>query len=258
MMHMTPELLERMAKQRVLKLSEGLLHFFKEEYPKECKLIGETNLKTFCTISTQKAYTYGAQNYGELKTYTHMAWILGIGFDDDPLYPWIPEILMGDDPLAYRLELLQDKIDANKITIGTYEQLIAYDQALNKLLRINFARIKDLKTYTQIVEILASVYPQRVEALGGKAILKENLESLCHQKTIRYNIHHPIGIFVYAALVFFLGHRVDEDPLYPWAKKYLNDEEPRMAYKLDKLVKVIEKRVRNLHRETEQTLKELS
>jgi len=62
---------------------------------------------------------------------------------------------------------------------------------------------------------------------------------------------------VYAGLVFFLGHQVDDDPLYGWANKYLNADEPHMAHKLDRLIKVIEKRVRNMRREIEITMEGL-
>ncbi len=257
MMQITPELLERMAQQRVLKLAEALAYFFQEEYPKECKRIGKTNVKTFCTISAQKAYVYGAQNYEEMKSYAQLAWILGIGFDTDPLYPWIQKTLSQDEPFGYKIEILKEYINTN-IMMTSYEQLHSYHAALQKLLKLNFARIKELASYDDIVEILVYLYPQRAQIMADRTVFKEKLKSICHEKTIRYNIHHPIGVFAYAALVFFLGHRVDDDPLYPWVRKYLNDEESRMAYKLDKLVKVIEKRVRNLHREVEQTLKELS
>ena len=256
MMHMTPELLERMAQQRVLKLSEGVAYTLKEHYPKACRVMGDTQLKKFCETCAKKAYDYGAETYGELKTYTHMAWILGIGFDDDPLYPWIQELLTQEEPFEYRLEALAEKIE-EIYYFNTYEELQVYQEALSRLLTLNFADIKTFTSYTDIVNTLESIYPQRVEALGGKAVFKERLKQACYKKTIRYNIDHSIGIFVYAGLVFFLGHRVDDDPLYGWAKKYLNDDEPRMAYKLDKLVKVIEKRVRHMHRDITLALKEL-
>jgi len=248
--------LEGMAQHRLRSLSVAMGESFREHYPKECRLMGKDGLKRFCDICTQKAYGYGAENFGELKSYATLAWVLGIGFDDDPLYPWIAQILAKEEPFEWRVEEIQDRV-FEVFYFSTLQQLQEYEDALQKLLQLNFATIKKFTNYTDVVNTLERIYPQRVKVLGGKELLKENLKRACYEKTVRYNIDHPIGVFVYAGLVFFLGHKVDDDPLYGWAKKYLNSEEPRMAHKLDRLVKVIEKRVRNIQREIKAIIKEL-
>ena len=250
---LTDDFLESLAQGRLEQLNNALMHEYQRLYPKRCRVLGEDNLKAFCTYTGQKAYEYGASNYGELKTYSFAAWVLGTGFDDDPLYPEIQSILQSEDDFESKMEELEE-IVSSRYYLHTTEQLEAYMQALQKLLTINFAKIKELTSYTQIVALLKVVYPQRMEMLGGETRVKEALKSSCHEKILRYNINHPIGIFVYATLVFFLGHKVDDDPLYAWARLYLNDNEPRMAYKLDRLVKVTEKRIKNAKRQIEQIL----
>jgi hypothetical protein len=255
-MRVDDTLLERMAEKRLLELSDAMVQMYKKQYPKQCKIIGDKALKRFCKHCVDKADAYGANNYGELKVYTSLAWVLGTGFDDDPLYPWIAETLAEDVAFEERVEEITDRVH-ELYSFTTLEQLQVYDEALKRLLQLNFAAIKKFTSYVDIVRTLEHVYPQRAEALGGSEVLKEHLKRACYQKTIRYNIDHPIGIFVYAGLVFFLGHQVDDDPLYGWANKYLNADEPRMAHKLDRLIKVIEKRVRNMRREIEITMEEL-
>ncbi len=254
-MHIDEALLERMAQKRLVRLSNILRETFREQYPKECRILGDTQLKIFCDKCVNKAYGYGATDYGELKAYALLAWILGIGFDDDPLYPWVKEILEKEVPFESKTEEITEMVNA-LYYFTTQEQLQNYKEALERLLKLNFATIKQFTSYADIVKTLQTIYPQRVKVLGGAEQVKEALKYACHGKTIRYNIDHPIGIFVYATLVFFLGHRVDDDPLYSWAKKYLNSDEPQMAHKLDRLIKVIEKRVRNLIREIEKSTKE--
>jgi len=43
---------------------------------------------------------------------------------------------------------------------------------------------------------------------------------------------------------------------YAWVRKYLSDTEPRMAYKLDRLVRVIRKRIKKNKRYIDKVLKE--
>lgn len=250
---LTDTFLEELAQGRLAQLSNALVHEYQRLYPKRCRVLGEDNLKAFCTHTSQKAYEHGALNYGELKAYSFVAWVLGTGVDDDPLYPEIQSILQSEDDFESKMEEIEE-IVSSRYYMHTTEQLEAYTQALQKLLTINFTKINKLTNYSQIVALLKSIYPQRVEILGGETRVKEVLKYACHEKILRYNINTPIGIFVYATLVFFLGHKADDDPLYAWARLYLNNDEPHMAYKLDKLVKVIEKRIRNAKRQIEQIL----
>jgi len=255
-MHVDGLLLERMAEKRLLGLSDAVTKTLKEQYPKQCRILGDAELKSFCDECVTKAYKYGASNYGELRSYTALAWVLGSGFDDDPLLPWAQEILESEELFENKIEDMTNRVH-DVYYFATLKKLQEYQDALNRLLGLDFSDIKKFTSYVDVVRTLEYIYPQRVEALGGRDLLKERLKVACYEKTIRYNIDHPIGIFVYASLVFFLGHKVDDDPLFGWAKKYLNDDEPRMAHKLDRLVKVIEKRVRNMHREIEAAVEEL-
>lgn len=254
-MRIDDTLLERMAQKRLMRLSGSLVEILKDEYPKQCRVLGDAGLKIFSDRCVLKAYGYGANNYGELRAYTFLAWVLGVGFDDDPLYPWVKEILIQEEPFENRTDEIAD-IVYSAYHFNTLEQLEEYRGALTRLLGLNFTEIKKFTSYVEIVELLERVYPQRVQLLGGVEKLKESLKLACYQKAIHYNINHPIGIFVYAGLVFFLGHKVDDDPLYAWAKKYLNSDEPQMAHKLDRLIRVIEKRVKNMIREIDTTLEE--
>jgi len=253
---LTDTFLEELAQGRLVQLNNALMHEYQRLYPKRCRVLGEDNLKAFCMYTSQKAYEYGASNYGDLKTYSFVAWVLGTGFNDDPLYPEIQSILQSEDDFESKMEEIEELV-SSRYYLHTTEQLEAYMQALQKLLTINIAKVKDITNYTQVTALLKAIYPQRMEMLGGEIHMHEALKYACHEKILRYNINHPIGIFIYATLVFFLGHKVDDDPLYAWARLYLNDDEPRMAYKLDRLVKVIEKRVRNLQREMQMSLEEL-
>jgi len=93
--------------------------------------------------------------------------------------------------------------------------------------------------------------------LGGVEKVSVLLNMATSDKLKQYKLEHPISIFIYTSLVFFLGSGVDDDPLYHWVRKYLNSDEPNMAIKVDTLVKVIRKRVRNNIRNIENSLEEV-
>ena len=253
MMHMTPELLERMAKQRVLKLAEALAQEFLAFYPKRCKILTKPRLKAFTERCALDAYGYGAENYGELKSYAYIAWHLGVGFAHDPFYASLGTLFTTDLPFSSKIEEATAYFFQN-FNPEEKDYIITYNQALHRLLKLDFKKLSRLQNYTHIAKVLEAVYPQRVEKLGGVEHISNALALSCEGKIMRYNIQHPIGIFTYGTLCFFLGSDIDTDPLYPWAEKYLNDPEPKMAYKVDRLIKVIRKRVKkeNIRLETMQ------
>ena len=256
MMHMTPELLERMAQKRRHMLAKRLSSDLEDLYPKRMRTLGEKQRFTFAQLCTEESHGLGCTTYGELKSFAFVALQLGTGFATDPLYSEIVHIFNTEDIFALKMEKIIHYAFKHTFYVHDEASLKAYQTALHNLLRVDLKKIKQMTSYQEIVQVLEEIYPQRVKALGGKDVLKERLKHACYKKTIRYNIDHPIGIFVYTGLVFFLGHKVDSDPLYAWVEKYLNSTESRMAYKLDKLVRVIRKRIKNNIRYIEKELKE--
>ena len=256
MIQVSAELLERMAQQRKEMLAKRLSRDLEDLYPKRMRTLGEKQRFRFARLCTDESYTLGCRTYGELKAFAFVALQLGVGFATDPLYSAMTPLLYIEDAFALKMEKIIQYIFSHTLYIHDEASLRAYKEALYKLLCVDLKQIKQMRNYQELVAVLEVIYPERVKALGGKEVLKEHLQYACYNKTIRYNIHHPIGIFVYATLVFFLGHNVDDDPLYPWVKRYLNDKEPRMAYKLDTLVKVIRKRIKSNLRAIEKALKE--
>jgi len=255
-MKVSNELLDSMAKKRVLRLSSVLKDDLRELYPKRCRVMGEAHLSEFADRCALDAFSYGCNSYGELKAYAFLALFLGIKFHDDPLYPWVSDTLIKNQPFSLKIETISEVFFKQHFQ-GEEESLQTYNKALETLLKVNFKYISTFKTYTEIALGLEKIYPERMKLLGGVEKVAVLLNLATSDKLKLYKLEHPISIFTYVSLVFFLGSGVDDDPLYHWVRKYLNSNEENMAIKVDTLIKVIRKRVRNNIRKIENSLKEV-
>ena len=255
-MKVSNELLDSMAKKRVLRLSKILAVDLKELYPQRCRTMGESHLLEFTDTCALDAFNYGCNSYGELKAYAFLAFFLGIKFHDDPLYPWVSDTLIKNQPFSLKIETISVVFFKQHFQ-GKEENLQAYNKALKTLLKVNFKYINTFKTYTEIALGLEKIYPERMKLLGGVEKVAVLLNLATSDKLKLYKLEHPISIFTYVSLVFFLGAGVDDDPLYHWVRKYLNSNEENMAIKVDTLIKVIRKRVRNNIRKIENSLEEV-
>jgi len=107
-MKISQELLDSMAKKRVLRLSIVLKDDLKKLYPKRCKTMGDSHLSEFTDRCALDAFNYGCNTYGELKAYAFLAFFLGIKFADDPLYPWVSDTLLKDQDFSLKIEHISE------------------------------------------------------------------------------------------------------------------------------------------------------
>jgi hypothetical protein len=206
-----------MTQKRLEHLAEMLTHELKNLYPKRMRTVGKGQTFAFALACAQESHRLGCTNYGELKAYSFVALQLGIGFATDPMYPFVRQILEKEEIFSLKMEEIMHYTLTNLYASDT-ASLCTYQTALLNLLKVDLAQVKTFTTYTEIVGVLEQVYPQRVKALGGMEHVFDAIKASTHTKPEVYNMHHPIGIFVYAFLVFFLGHKIDHDPLYAWVE----------------------------------------
>jgi len=254
-MRVDAKFLESMAEKRALRLSRMLHIEIKTLYPKRAKILGEKNLKEFSERCALDTYSLGCKNYGELKAYSFIAMHLGIGFSSDPQYPWVRDVLHKNESFNLKVEALS-KVFFEGYYNGTEESLTAHSQALKKLSKVQVSEVEKLRKYSEITKVLEEIYPERVAQLGGVEKLSNALAQASHEKIKTYGLAHPTGVFIVSTLVFFLGADVDNDPFYPWVAKYLKSEEDSMSIKIEQLLKVIQKRIKNNIRNIDKILGE--
>jgi len=240
-MMLTQKFLLAMGQKQEEAMVEDLVLEFKKLFPKRCRILGDTHLKTVIRHCQKRASIYGYTHSDELSKYITLAFYLGTYFDEDPLYPWIQEILRENSSLGVRLDNLNKKF-LTLINTSMGEDFSLMIEAFDKFLHIKKESLNNLKDHNEIVQILTAIYPQRMQIIGRK-----NFRSIIeaqYDKLKRYNIYTPLGVYVHASVVFLLGSKVDADPLYAWVGKYLNASYLSQEEKLDILYEKTMHRVR--------------
>jgi len=238
---LTQKFLLDMEKKQEEGMIEDLVVEFKTMFPKRCRILGDTHLVTVIKHCQKRASLYGYTHRDELSKYITLAFYLGTYFDEDPLYPWVQEILREDSSLGVRLDSLNEKfLTLIDTTMG--EDFSLMIEAFNKFLHIKKEYLTNLKDHTEIVKILTAIYPQRMQILGEENF-RRIIESQ-YDKLKTYNMYTPLGVYTHASVVFLLGSKVDQDPLYAWVGKYLNAPYVSQEQKLDVLYEKTLHRVR--------------
>lgn len=217
MSFLTESFLEGMKKEQEEEILALLTKEFKEMFPTRCRVLGEKNLKFFTEHCQAKAKYYEYEKYIDLKRYAIVAFFLGTYFEEDRLYPWVENIFKKRKSFHFKVEELLAKFNEKYLTVvGQESQHL--EQALMRLERLR-PELIDMTTYAEIVQLLKSIYPQRVEELDESELRELFLER--KEQTKIYNIHTKLGVFTYCTALLFLGSHVEKDPLYAWVKKYL-------------------------------------
>jgi len=219
MQYVNQEFLNKMETLKEKEMLEVLTDEFKTMFPSRTRVLGDNNLNLFLIHQQKTAKYYKYVYYDDLKRYAIIAFYFGTYFDEDPLYPWVQEILKQEDSFGRKVDLLNKKFyEYFDSTIGT--NAIYFQEACKKFKYVDKERIKEYREFEQIIDTLTHIYPQRMHFIGQKNFIK----SLQQQKLEleRFNIHNPLGSAIYATLVFIMGTYVYRDPLFSWANKYLN------------------------------------
>lgn len=222
-----------------IRMAETLVHTVQSTFPKRCRIMGEEHVKAVIIHCQKQLHPYIHYSKEELRRYVELAFYLGTRFDEDPLYPWVQEILATQDALGLKLKKLEEKFSyfMEKTVKNDFSLMI---QALERFIAVSKQEILAIKTYEELVSIYASIYPERMQCIGQKhflAIIRT------HDHTIKeQNIFAPMGYYLYTAIIFLLGSYASNDPLYGWVSKYLNAPYISQEEKLDVLYTITIKR----------------
>jgi hypothetical protein len=62
-------------------------------FPQECALMSKADLDAKVTAAFQTAGVHGFESQNGLRLFAELSFLLGAGFDADPLYPWVGQFL---------------------------------------------------------------------------------------------------------------------------------------------------------------------
>jgi hypothetical protein len=192
--------------------------------PGLCEVPGEAAVRRVIRLGVERAKGYGLTDRGPVRLYIELMVLLGSHFDTDPLLPWARAIL--DDP-----SIRNQGSRANRL----YERATAYfhevagpddEYLIDAMLRIHRAAAEVLPPLGPDLEEaaltrLSSIYPEKCESVGEpalRALIRRGPELARH-----HSAGTDLGVALFIALPFALGHGFATDPLYPWISEVLND-----------------------------------
>ncbi len=192
--------------------------------PKVCEVVGEQGIHDIAESGILSARSYGLTNRGPICFFLELLCSLGIGFDTDPQLPWIAETLndasiqtdiLRADCLYKRMVVYLDYVAGpnNQYSIR------AIDRALNfNPLDAPQERWSQQATMNE----MAHIHPQKFDLIGEEVAAAIISNAKAQAET--YGLAAQQGAtVVLAGIQFALGHRICEDPFYPWIAATLND-----------------------------------
>lgn len=203
---------------------QELVEHLKLFEPELCKAAGDEGVRKTVQLCIERAKGYGFTKRGSICFYLELMSVLGIDFDTDPQLYWAYETL-GDESLGdenSRTNLLYDRmtIFMDEVIGEDKKHLISALKKLNSLDLEEQAANTTLTTET-IIELMASIYPEKVDFVGHEKL--SELISLSSSEATDFSLPSPGGTITLASLKLALGHGICRDPLYPWISATLED-----------------------------------
>jgi hypothetical protein len=205
--------------------------------PKICEVVGKPGVHRIAESGILRARDYGLTNRGPIRFFLELISSLGVGFDTDPQLPWIAETLndasiqtdmLRADCLYKRMVAYLDHVSGpnNQYTI----------EAIDKTLNFNpLDLLQEKWSQKAIMNEMAHMHPQKYDFIGEDVAAEIASNAAAQAEDYGLPTHQGAAM-VLAGLQFALGHRICEDPFYPWIAATLNN--PRAVdgeHKLNRL-----------------------
>ena len=203
---------------------DRMVSHFREELPDLSAGAGETGLRSAIRLGRERARGYGLGGAASVCSFLTVMFLLGSGFDDDPLLPWASSILRG----AAREP---EDITGTRLREGTLAYLDEAEGGDCELLDEVLARLRDEPldlllppfhgdgTAAYIRSRLSRLYPGKCSLAGEDGLRAMVDQALPAAKAS--GLESAQGAGLYAILMLMLGAHFERDPLLPWAREAL-------------------------------------
>lgn len=189
------------------------------------KAVGEEQMRKVISFGIAQANSYGFTFRGPVRLYLEMMLVFGSYFDTDPQYPWATEILanQGAGPQMDRAEMLFEKMmDYRKKVAGPKDAYMLKALRNTSDLAMQPLSLSTENFISTMRQEIARVYPQKAAYVGDErleALIREGIEKAQSQRfsTVR-------GTTLLIVLMLAFGHGCEDDLLYPWIARTLNDK----------------------------------
>ena len=215
----------RIRREQILAFEEVRMPDFENEMvahlegfsPLHSQSLGDEGIRRLIRMGTARAKNHGMTYRGSVKFYIETVILLGIDFDTDPQYPWPGAILRdarmpdqmqrADRVHEWLMELLE--------RVGGPDRQYA-KQALRRARNMPYESIpvSSPDFDDEAIRQMRNNHPEKVAYLG-EAILRRLIPRAV-EETKKYAVSTDLGVSLFLALMFALGHGFAGDPKYPW------------------------------------------
>jgi hypothetical protein len=191
--------------------------------PRLCQVIGEEQLRVALRRSMDRATTYGFTLRGPVRLYIELMFLCGSGFDTDPQYPAMGQVLRASGDQMQRAEQIYEGVlDYRQRVPGPDNTNVRKSlEYLSDFARRPVAFSPDDFQSVTLREI-TSAFPQKAAYVGEGALI--NLIREGRAEARKYGLDTPRAEALVVVLMFAFGHGCTDDPLYPWISRTLKDE----------------------------------
>jgi hypothetical protein len=199
----------------------------KEFSPHLTKTLDDDQLNRAVAEGVERAEKHELNWRGPVRFYVDLMIVFGSGFDSDPQYPWISEILGKVEELHQmeRMEAIHER---------SQEYLTSVDGPDNvhtlKALEDLSARMRsgivfpDQHVGTFTLDLFKQVHPRKYERTGKDA-LKTLWDESAELGRERFQFKEPRSLALMAIMAFAFGHQFHSDPFLPWISRTLEEKD---------------------------------
>ncbi|SCC24473.1 DUF4123 domain-containing protein [Gilliamella intestini] len=212
---LAPEQLSLLADEKQKELRQELKTYLKQKFPKKMRTLGAKYSEQFLNLMMDKIAQYQIPRKDQAKQFLDLAIVLGTHFDTDPMLSrWVkPRLLTVATNTISLIELNDDLSIPFKIAMG--ENLSTYLTRLQQLLQKPTHSLFEIENEEQVIQFVQDLYPERNQQLAFDTLERFYQQQIPYYQSQLFFDYSSHAVLL--AMQFFLGHRIFEDPLYPWA-----------------------------------------
>jgi hypothetical protein len=237
MLKIRDEQVKSFEKAALRAFEDEMVRHFRDFASKRSEVVGEAGMRRGIQLGIEQARGYGLTNRGPVRFYLECLLMFGAAFDIDPLLPWAHAILT-DSAMPDQMERADRLFER---AMAYLDRVFGPNDAyqIEALRRISGAQIEDYPDRASDPEdfalrALKEVYPQKCEESGDEALrglIRRGIELAWH-----HGGPTELGVALFIALPFALGHGFAADPFFPWIAETLED--PRITDPAKRIVRL--------------------
>jgi hypothetical protein len=210
----------------LLRFEDEMVAHSKRFSPVLSRVLGEAQLRLAVHAAIVRATSYGFTWRGPVQLFVEMTFLCGSGFDTDPQYPGLGEVLRSSGHQMDRaMEIHEGHNNYLDKVSGSGAANVRKALAELAVLARKPFEVSESDYVEDMRSAMHRVFPQKAAWAGDAGLRSLIGEATAEAKRLRFSTVRQQALM--AVLMFAFGHGCTEDPLYPWISRTLED--PRIT-----------------------------